>query len=275
MTRPTNPGLHPDVAFEDYLSWDAVSSHDLMLVDKSPAHYAAAKERPSKPTDAMRFGTAAHAWILQPDEAPDLVMVAPKVDRRTKAGKAAWAEFEAESHGRTIVSEEEARTLAMMAGAIQDSPAARTLLQRAKIREASALWQIGETWCRARPDALDPNGLIVDLKTSQDASPDAFARTAATFKYHLQAAWYIDGLHAAGVTPEQTAFAFVVIEKTPPHSVGTYVLDAESLDLGREMYTEALSKYTDAREMGVWGGYTSSYRVETLSLPRWAFKRND
>ena len=91
------------------------------------------------------------------------------------------------------------------------------------------MWQIGETWCRARPDALDPNGLIVDLKTSQDASPDAFARTAATFKYHLQAAWYIDGLHAAGVTPEQTAFAFVVIEKTPPHSVGTYVLDAESL----------------------------------------------
>jgi hypothetical protein len=273
MSRPNEPGLYPDVSFKEYLSWDAVSSHDLMSIRRSPAHYIASKASNTQ-TDAMRFGTAAHAWILQPAEAPDLILVAPKVDRRTKAGKAAWAEFMADAGDRTIVNEDEADTLAKMAGAVNASPAARSVLEQAGVREASALWRHSECWGRGRPDALSTEGLIVDLKTAQDASPDSFARTCANFNYHLQAAYYLDGLHAAGVTPEVTAFVFVVVEKTPPFGVAVYTLSDEAIELGREQYQSALSTYEDALSTQIWGGYTAAYQIETLDLPRWAFRKD-
>jgi hypothetical protein len=271
MPRPNEPGLYPDVPFMDYLSWEAVSAHDLMAVRRSPAHYLA-QGKVKQETDAMRFGTAAHAWILQPDEAAELIMVAPKVDRRTKAGKEAYAEFLAEAGNRTIVNDEEAETLAKMAGAVNSSPAAKSVLDQAKIREASVLWRHPECWGRGRPDALCKSGLIVDLKTAQDASADAFARTCANFNYHMQAAYYIDGLHIANVTPPDTAFVFVVVEKTPPFGVAVYTLSDEAIELGRQQYRSALATYEDAISTQIWGGYTAAYQIETLDLPRWAYK---
>lgn len=278
MTRPDDPGLYPDVSFEDYLAWDAVSSHDLMLVRRSPAHLRDSKAAPRQPTDAMRLGTAAHAWILQPEEAPDMIMVAPKVDRRTKAGKQMWAEFLEEAGSRTIVNEDEARTLAQMAGAVAAAPAARAVLDAAKIREASMLWRHGEVWGRGRPDAMSECGsLIVDLKTTMDASPDAFARTAANFNYPLQAAYYVDGLQAAGIaSPDAvTSFVFLVVEKTPPYGVAVYTLPEDAIELGRNQYQSALSTYEDAVATNIWGGYSAAYQIETLNLPRWAFRTDD
>lgn len=284
MTRPNEPGLYPGVSFEEYLAWDAVSSHDLMLVRRSPAHLRDAKAAPRQPTDAMRMGTAAHAWILQPEEAPDLVMVAPKVDRRTKAGKQMWAEFLEEAGDRTIVNEEEATALAKMAGAVAAAPAAQAVLGAAKVREASMLWRswIGaepsDVWSRGRPDAVSEcGGLIVDLKTTQDASPDAFARTAANFNYPLQAAYYIDGLKAAGIaSPEAViSFVFLVVEKTPPYGVAVYTLPEEAIELGRSQYQSAFSTYEDAVATNIWGGYSAAYQIETLNLPRWAFRTDD
>ena len=74
--------------------------------------------------------------------------------------------------------------------------------------------------------------LIVDLKTTMDASPDAFARTAANFNYPLQAAYYVDGLQAAGIaSPDAvTSFVFLVVEKTPPYGVAVYTLPEDAIE---------------------------------------------
>jgi hypothetical protein len=274
MITPT-PGAHHGVPFKDYLSWDAVSVHDLMLVRRSPAHLREARLKPKEPTANMRFGTAAHAWILlETQEAAKELIVCPKVDRRTKAGKAQYAEFEAEAGDRIIVSQEEADQLCRMKAAVHDSAAARNLLLEAADREVSCCWDSASQpgmLCRGRPDAMSRK-LIVDLKTSFDASPKEFARTAANFKYHAQAAYYLDGLKRIGEVDEDAMFAFLVVEKLPPYGVACYVLDEDAMQAGREFYMNGLATYAECRTSNHWRSYTSSDKVETLSLPRWSLE---
>ena len=274
MMKPT-PGAHHGVPFKDYLSWDAVSVHDLMLVSRSPAHLREARLAPKEPTANMRFGTAAHAWILlEPPDAAKEIIVCPKVDRRTKAGKAAYAEFEAEAGDRTVVSEEEADQLCRMKAAVHDSPAARGLLLAAPDREVSCCWDSASQpgmLCRGRPDAMSRK-LIVDLKTSFDASPKEFARSAANFKYHAQAAYYLDGLKRIGEVDDDAMFAFVVVEKLPPYGVACYVLDDDAMQAGRAFYMDALATYAECRTSNHWRSYSATDKVETLSLPRWALE---
>ena len=122
---------------------------------------------------------------------------------------------------------------------------------------------------RGRPDALGDN-LIVDLKTAQDASPEAFARTAANFGYHAQAAYYLDGLRELGECDEDAVFLFVVVEKTAPYGVAVYNLDEEALDAGRTVYQRAWQTMRQCRASNNFPGYSASRNIETLSLPRWA-----
>jgi len=79
----------PDMPFSDYLALDAMSAHGLMQIERSPAHYRHAIDTPHAPTPAQALGTAAHMAILEPDHYEAHAHVAPNVDRRTKAGKAA------------------------------------------------------------------------------------------------------------------------------------------------------------------------------------------
>jgi exodeoxyribonuclease VIII len=266
-------GTHKGIPFEDYLSWDAVGIHDLMLVHRSPAHFKAKKETPDKPTDAMRFGTAAHSWILTPDLAPSEVVVAPKVDRRTKVGKEQWADFEAMANGKTIVNEDEADTLSKMAGAVASSQAARNILDKCPLREVSFLRTVGSksVGLRGRADAMSEDAkIIVDLKTTNNAAPSEFRRTAANFNYHAQCAFYMDNIRALHGLDEDPTFAFVVVEKAPPFGVAVYVLDEEAVEAGRKLYRDALTAYTACLYENDWPSYPASRVAQVLELPRWA-----
>ena len=53
---------------------------------------------------------------------------------------------------------------------------------------------------KGRLDWIQPNGTIVDLKTvgAGKASPKEFAKQVASFKYHMQAAHYLELAQANG-----------------------------------------------------------------------------
>ena len=265
-------GVHPDVPFSEYLEWDAPSSHDLALIRKSPAHYAEAKLNPVEPTAAMRLGSACHAIVLEggPSMTHHSVAVSPKFDRRTKIGKAGYAAFQAESGGRTVITEAEYETIRSMAQAVTASTAGSFVLAGAPNREHSCLWEgPGGVICRGRPDAYGPN-LVVDLKTCADASPGEFGRTAARYGYLTQAAWYLDGLQSAGIVGPNAVFCFLAVEKTPPFGVAVYAMTEEHLEAGRKLYRPALATYVECRESGQWPSYEGSSTVQHLELPKWA-----
>jgi hypothetical protein len=110
----------------------------------------------------------------------------------------------------------------------------------------------------------------VDLKTTVNADPREFGKTAYNFGYHQSAAHYIDGVKAA--TGEELPFHFVLVEKTAPYLVSVVELDTEAINIGRQMNDRAKRIYQECTNTGNWPGYPGS---ELISLPMWAIYESE
>jgi hypothetical protein len=106
---------------------------------------------------------------------------------------------------------------------------------------------------------------VVDLKTTTDAGP-GFARSVATFRYHVQASHYLAGLHGA------ERFVFLTVEKTAPYAVAVYELDAAALAAGDELRQRDMRVIADCQATKEWPGYGDT--CQPLSLPSWALTAN-
>jgi exodeoxyribonuclease VIII len=258
-----------DMPFADYLALDAMSAHGLMQIERSPAHYRHAIDTPHAPTPAQALGTAAHMAILEPDHYDKHAFVAPDVDRRTKAGKAADQEFRdwvAEDPDALVITEDQAIKVLGMGRAVRSQPFARALLADGQA-ETTLLFEREGVQCKARPDWLcNGHDVILDLKTAADASYDGFQRAAGNWKYHLQNSWYIDAVETVGLGLRR--FIFLVVESEPPHGVALYELDAEAIHAGRIRCERALSRYIECNQTGEWPGYPRE--IQPLSLSKWS-----
>lgn len=269
---PESPSLIDSMPATQYHAVEALSASGAKKILRSPAHYKLERDQPSEPTPAMRFGSAVHAAVLEPESFEAEVMRSPKFDRRTKEGKAAAEEFEAQAVGRLVLSGDDFDRCLRVRDAVLAHPAAQRLLS-GTVRELSLFWTDAkfDVPCKGRFDAYgrDSHRGLVDLKTTQDASPDAFGRTIANFLYHLQAAFYFSGAeHVIGKTP--AFFAFIAVETEPPHAVACYVLDNAHLLAGARLAEEALSRYQQALQSGIWPGYGDL--ILPARLPAWALK---
>lgn len=253
----------------DYHAHSAISKSGLDLIDRSPAHYIAGRTEPRKETPAMTFGTACHAYVLEPHTFNKrYITLLEKIDRRTKEGKAQWATFQAEAGDREVLERETFENLVSIGINIMNHPVASELLDE-KVGKAE-LSVFGNIWgvdVKCRPDWLREDGIVVDLKTTDNASPSAFAKSCASYRYHVQAAYYTDILATIG--QDIKAFVFIAVEKTAPYAVGVYEIDAEAIEAGREAYQRNLDTYKRCMESGHWPAYSDG--IETLTLPRWIF----
>lgn len=300
MTAPP-PGRYLGVTDAVYHAWTYHSRSNLNLVLRSPAHFKAAQENPEEPSPDMVFGCAAHAAYLQPDRfdleyystkegAPEAPEKPESINRRTKVGKEeyiAWvrdvlepwerdvlAPWKAARLHKTSVPDALWQRIPKLCAALDAEPAAVALL-RAGPAEVSYVWDeptIG--FCRCRPDveAKDSN-LLVDLKTTVDARPEAFAKSIARFHYHRQAAWYLRGANAVHGAGTFTRFAFVAVEKTPPYGVGVYVLDERDIARGEAEMELAIKRLAWCLERDDWPGY--GRKITPIGLPTWARREID
>lgn len=190
------------------------------------------------------------------------------------------AEWEASNGHRTVLSEDEYAQVIAMRDAVMAHPAAGNLLRQAGMAERSVYWTDPETGVigRCRPDWWVPSkGLLADLKTTDDASPEGFGRSIMKWGYHRQHPYYLDGcnhaIEQAGIDwPEQRYFVFIAVEKAPPYNVAVYTLDDDSIAIGRAECREALNTYAECEASGEWPGY--SPRIETVALPEWHIRRH-
>jgi hypothetical protein len=108
--------------------------------------------------------------------------------------------------------------------------------------------------------------MIVDLKTTTDASPGAFRRSIASLRYHLQDAWYTTAARIIHGLDADPPFVFVAQEKDPPYLVGIYQLDDEDRAVGRALMRQAVATFARCLATDEWPGYPA----QVLTLPRWA-----
>lgn len=271
IRRAFVPGVFENMPAAEYHSCEAMSSSGAKKINRSPAHYLLMRQQVSTPTDAMIFGTACHEGVLEPLTFNERVIVKPKYDMRKTTDKAAAVEF-AEAHaGKILLTQADMDRCRWAIDAVYLHPAAVSLLDGSR-REVSAFWIDQQYGCpaKARFDALNHGG-IIDLKTCQDASPEAFARQAASLQYHVQAAAYNSG-HEHTLNASMEFFAFIVVESEPPHAVAAYELPGNAVQAGARLWNEALTRYAHALKHGIWAGYPDF--IQRLDFPRWALTFN-
>lgn len=264
----TTPTIRHDLTNAEYHASPAISKSGLDLIRKAPALYAYRRDNPQEQTPAMRLGTLTHTAVLEPESFARSVIARPEgIDRRTSAGKADWAAFEIQAEGREIITNEEVAKLAAIRDAVHNHLAAAKALAGSPTVEQSIFWDADDIACRCRPDAVTERGVIVDLKTTRDASPEGFAKSIAQYRYHVQAAFYSDGYRAAfGEAPR--GFVFIAVETEPPYLVGVYVASETMVLRGRADYEADLDAFRRCQESGTWPGYSDA--PLTIDLPKWA-----
>lgn len=251
---------------EDYHAHPGVGSTTLKTLAKHPpAVYRHHMDHPEHKA-AYDIGTAAHSLILEDDTSGLSIVNAD--DWRSKAAReereAAYTE------GTVPLLAKEFAVVEAMCDAVMAHPHASRLLT-GHVAERSYFAEIGGAEAKCRADAVHEGiGAVVDLKTTTDADPAEFGRTAYGFGYHQQVAWYQDVIQA--VTGFAPAFYFVLVEKTAPYLVSVVELTPEFVDYGREANARALTIYQQCQESGEWPGYTDPALVE---IPRWARFKED
>lgn len=253
----------------DYHASSAISKSGLDKIARSPAHYRTYREGEDEETDALIFGSAFHDYILLPQVFQTAYTVlSDDFNPRTKAGKEQMAGIAAA--GQTVLKAQWLKDIKGMAASVAAHPKAAALLGAGK-SETSIFWTDPDTGieCRCRPDHIHTSGILVDLKSTLDAAPAAFAKTCANYRYHVQDAFYSEGYYrATGQWPR--GFVFIAVEKTAPYAVACYSLDDDAKAYGHELFRRDLETLLEAEKSQKWTAY--SQEIETLSLPAWAYR---
>jgi len=246
---------------------NTVSKSALDLVERSPAHYWAwinGLER--RETPALKFGHAWHMAILEPQRFSEAYAVAPKFSGKgMKARKEAWL---MENADKLSLSEDDERDILGMLESVMCHPAASRLVLEG-VSEVTLRWKdpITGLACKSRADYwVKSKRFAVDLKSTEDASEDAFARSVYKWGYHKQDALYRAGFLACGEPINH--FAIIAIEKEPPYAVAVYTLDEDAVTKGYEAARRDISRLDECIKANHFPSYSDG--VRSLSLPHWA-----
>lgn len=245
-----------------YTDINALNNTGMKYLQQSPAHYRAwrAGLLDAESTPAQLFGAAVHCRILEPDDFHRRY-ARFEGDRRTKAGKAAWAEIQLS--GKAAFNARDWEAIQAIYDAVMLHPAAAHLVENSH-HEIARTWTDDDTGaaCKGIADMLDmATWTLTDLKTTLDAGPDGFKTALARYQYHRQGAFYLDGFKAA-------AFNIIAVEKAPPYAVAVYRLPPYVLNFGRDIYKPLAALYQDCIESDRWPAYDSG--VNDMHLPAWA-----
>ena len=216
-----------------------------------------------KQTKAMADGTAVHAFFLERDKFDSDFVIKPADMRlNTKAGK----EWALEHQSKIIIDSELGNNLYEMEKSFMDSPA-RLIYDKQGQSELSYFWDdLGLVKGKCRPDWISNDGnIVVDIKTTTDASPKGFQKSIANWEYHLQLGWYIRGLQKLGLPAKE--FIFIAIEKTPPFSVGVYRANKEMITYANDEINNLVYDIDESLKSDDFPDYTPE--IMDLGLPNW------
>lgn len=217
------------------------------LLSKSAAHVQMENVRlggkKRETTSAMETGSLVHAILAM--TADDEIDVGDFADYRTNAAKE-WRDT-TRAAGKIPVLQADWDAAIDCAQVVRKRAAeglTSSPFDGCARPEVTAIWQEGETYCRARYDVLHvdehKNATIWDWKSTADVSDRGIERSIAKYRYDIQAAFYLRGLEALGFKVPQLSFVFVFFETVAPYTVRRVVLSAEYLQQARKEVNEAI-----------------------------------
>ena len=269
-------------SIEQYHANPAISHSKLECFRRRPAlffkKYVAKTLPQSEESNAFRLGSAVHCAILEESTFADRYAVKPDCDRRTKEGKAQFAEWSAHHLGKTFISAEELVQVIAMREAVAAHPIACDLLKTGtpettwRVPQANAL---GALQCRTdwwNADGCETTAgapYVLDIKTVESLDSDAFRnfeRAAFSYGYHRQAGFYLPLINELHSKPVAQMY-YVAIEKVEPFGCAVYRLSDDAIARGQDENIEDLIRLKRCYETGVWPNIEPV--VHELGLPKW------
>ncbi len=270
-------GIHASIPFEVYQLWPAVNQSRLKCA--TMAHYLC-NHRP-EPTKPLVIGDLIHTGVGEPLAIAERYSVMPQYERdadnRTIEGEATDSKntkyykqkrraYVEANRDKIIVLQDDYSTLLGVVESLAGSKRAQEYLGAAGRCELSIAWHDEETGllCKGRIDKWCPEaGHFVDLKSCRDVG--RFSSAIADYGYHVQAAFYRDGL-AALCGGELFTPILCAVEPTPPYACRTAPLGEEAIEEGRREYKRKLHQIATSRKSGFWPGYDEP---DVWELPPW------
>ena len=270
------PGIYYNISNEDYHNGEGVSKSNLDDIAKCPAIYQWKKNAPEceEQKQALNMGTALHCLLLEPQHFESRFSIMPIFDLRTKKGKEGREQFMAKCYSpdKIIITEDEMQKLQLMRQSALAHPDAKKLLEMQGECEASLYWNDFETdvLCKIRPDKIvyiNGKPIIVDIKKTSNIND--FGRSIEDYRYHVQAAMYIDGYtEIFDITPIFLFIAVSEVIEAGRYPVRVFQLDEHDLNIGYNLYREDLLTYAHCLQSNRWNG------IETIQRPQW-IRRNE
>lgn len=253
----------------------SISSSGLraLLAPGCPAQFKYDRDNPPAPKREFDLGNAVHAAVL--GEGHDIVEIVGFTDYK-KADARALRDKAYAADKVPLLPKEKAQVDAMAKAIREHRDAGPLFAPGMGIPERSIYWTDPATGvrCRVRPDWLiirPEVTVIVDLKTTTDASPEACSKAIETYSYHQQGALYIDGVQAAGFAPEGARFFVAFQSKKAPYLVTLRELKDQDQDIGRARNEVALRLYADCVASDDWPDWTGPVEtIPQIGMPSWA-----
>jgi len=241
-------GWYPGVSNYDHhrgLYRDCIGSSFLKtFADRSPAHAKESVDNPGEATPAQIIGSAFHSVALGfPDEV--VVVDKPKTPALNKD----------EELDRYQIHTDTKKNIDAMVDALHHHTIAKKLMQFPD-REVTGIFQDYGTdlWCKIRPDLIShEQKIIVDLKSTVDASVDKFSRDIFKFGYHVSAAWYKYGTEQ--ITGDRYAFIIVAVEKSPPYGINCFNITGTAIRKAWDKISNITGDLADCVRDNSWPSY--------------------
>ncbi len=253
---------------------------------KSMAHYRAGyidEDTVKEESEAMKMGRLCHLAILEGRRYRERFVIEPEFWGVTTKGEktnsknakdvkekyAAW--YSDLPKDAVVVTQEKQEQIIGMIEAVLAHPIAAGLLTggRAETPGYAVCPETG-LLMKILPDFRRDDGIIVDYKTTKDASPFWWPRQAAKLGFHIQAGQYRRVANIIENTPKENRFAFIAQEKVKPYAVTVHVADAAFLERGEQIAMHAARKIAACMKENFWPGYSEA--ALSLSLPEWALR---
>lgn len=267
-----------DIDDPEYFALPSLDQSQLKQFLKNPADWAFARlgGEESQPTDAMRFGTAFHAFLMGTGNVVSL----DEGETYKSARNRQWR-TEQEAAGNIVVSYSDLTLLKRMRSNIEKIsgrdgyPDYMGMIQEGTCEQAIE-WTDAATGLtlKAKPDLI-PAGtdFLVDLKTAAAADEDSFSRSTFDHGYHIQAEFYRqavalcpDGMFNRG-TRVPKSVQFWVFEKTGACDWQPFTISAESpiAEFARTSIRQALTGISLMASLGAEAGYGDKDSADTAA----------
>jgi exodeoxyribonuclease VIII len=243
-----------DLPFEEYLKKQCVSQSLLKALNESPFDGWKSSwlntEKRDEPTEAMLRGKLFHKVLLEPDTFNSDFYVAEKPDLRTKVGKEDYQVIKNCAGDRNVVWHDDYEAASKAANVLLSDKTLKNLFVGG-LKEKALFWKDEKTGieCKARFDCIKflptkegITSVIADYKTINNLTTQSAAREIKTRLYHMQAAFYVDGMKANGIGEHQN---YVVVFQQPsePRKYLALSLDDTAIEDGRRIYQNLIERF--------------------------------